>query len=80
MVNALIWVTVLHAAANAQHVTAIASLDRAKANARRASLTTVVHATTHHVHRVTLTHLAPHAVTTTTSSPAPTRTWAPKAA
>jgi hypothetical protein len=82
MVNAPNLVTVLHAAANAQHATATDSLemDKAKANAPLASLTTVAHATMHHVHHVTLTHLAPHAVTTTISSPAPTRTWAPKVA
>ena len=82
MANAPNLVTVLHAAANAQHVMATDSLemDKAKAHAPLASLTTVAHATMHHVHRATLTHLALHAVTTTTSSPAPTRTWVHKVA
>jgi iron-sulfur cluster repair protein YtfE (RIC family) len=79
MANAPSLVTVLHAAASAQHVMATDSLEMDKANAPLASLTTVAHATMHHVHRATLTRLAPHAVTMTTSSPAPTRTWAPKA-
>jgi hypothetical protein len=82
MVNAPSLVTVLHAAANTQHVMATASLamDRAKVLAPLASLTTVAHATMRHVHRVTLTRLAPHAVTTMTSNPVPMHTWAPKAA
>jgi len=82
MANAPSLVTVHHAAVNVQRAMAIASLemDKAKALVRLASLTTVARAAMHHVHRVTLTHLAPHAVTTMTSSPAPTRTWAPKAA
>jgi hypothetical protein len=67
-------VTVHLAAANAQRVMAIASLAMSKVNAHRASLTTVAHATMHHVHRATLTHLAPHVVTMMTSSHAPTRT------
>jgi hypothetical protein len=67
-----------HAAAIVQHVTAI--VNQARGLAPLASLTIVAHATMHHVHRVTLTHLKPHAVTMTTFSPAPTRIWAPKAA
>jgi hypothetical protein len=78
MANAPSLVTALHAAANALRATAIDH--RAKANAPLANSTTVAHATTHHAHRATLTHLARHAVTTTTFNPAPTRTWAPKAA
>jgi hypothetical protein len=78
MANALSSETDLHAAANAQRVTAIAP--KAKVHVRLASLTTVAHATRRRVHRVTLTRLAHHDVMMTTSSPAPTRTWAPKAA
>ena len=80
MANAPSLETAHHAAVTAQRAMAIASLEMDKALARLASLTTVARAAMHHVHRVTLTHLAPHAVTTMTSSPAPTRTWAPKAA
>ena len=71
----------LHVAMIVPHVMGIAS--QAKANANPVNSTTVVLATmhhAHHAHHATLTHPVRLAVTMTTSSPVPTRTWAPKVA
>jgi hypothetical protein len=80
MVNAPSLMTAHRAATNDLPVTATASPAMAKVHARLASLTTVVLATMHLAHRATLMHPVHHVVTTTTSSPVPTHTWAPKAA
>jgi hypothetical protein len=79
------WATVLHATVNALNNSVIALLaattaHKAKVSAHLVNLTTVAHATMHHVHHATLTHLVRLAVTTTTSNHVPTRTWAPKVA
>lgn len=83
---ATVWVTVLHARANAHNLetvhpaTATANQARDRANAHLVNSTTEAHATMHRVLPVTLMHHAPHVVTMTTSSHAPTPTWAHKAA
>jgi hypothetical protein len=80
-----VWVTVLHATVSGPNNSVTAHLVattvlKAKVNAHPVSLTTVAHATTHHVHPATLMRLAHLAVTTTTSNLVLTRTWAPKVA
>jgi hypothetical protein len=83
---ATVWVTVLHARANehsletVHHAMATANLVRDRANAHLVNSTTEAHATMHRVLPVTLMHHAPHVVTMTISSHAPTPTWARKAA
>ena len=59
---------------------ATATANPIKASALPVNLTTAVHAAMHRVLPATLTHPVRHVVTMTTSSPAPTRTWARKAA
>jgi hypothetical protein len=81
MANVPSSVTVLHAVANSvPRVMAIDSLEMVKVLALPVNLTTAVHAATHLALPVTSTPPAHPAAMTTSSNPAPTRTWAPKAA